>query len=116
MSKAIEDDESSTHADELAATDTATNPDPLTDLQYALEVGQYLLDQNQELEASVKAAKEGTDWLMNVMARMDPDVVAIAMAAVEEDGGDVRRRAQEVNEVKLKVRSLEVQVDELKEQ
>ncbi|ORY50402.1 hypothetical protein BCR33DRAFT_713218 [Rhizoclosmatium globosum] len=38
------------------------------------------------------------------------------MAAVEEDGGDVRRRAEEANEVKLKIRSLEVQVDELKEQ
>ncbi|KAJ3022607.1 UNVERIFIED_CONTAM: hypothetical protein HDU68_009028 [Siphonaria sp. JEL0065] len=55
-----------------------------TELECALQVGQYLLDQNQDLEMSLKASREETEWLLSVLAKLDPDLVSEAMAADDD--------------------------------
>ncbi|KAI8618891.1 hypothetical protein BC830DRAFT_1165839 [Chytriomyces sp. MP71] len=56
---------------------------------YALEVGQFLLDQNRSLEFAVAQAKEETDVLLSLLAQIDPDLVEQAMANMSGDGSSV---------------------------
>ncbi|KAJ3221261.1 hypothetical protein HDU81_010773 [Chytriomyces hyalinus] len=68
--------------------DASLNNDPTSDnaandLEYALQVGQLLLDQNRNLEADLRTAKEESEVLLSLLSRMDPDAVAEAMADIK---------------------------------
>ncbi|KAJ3066139.1 hypothetical protein HDU98_010543 [Podochytrium sp. JEL0797] len=97
---------------------------PLSELECALEVGQHLLDQNQSLEASLQASRDETEYLLCVMAKMDPDLVNAAMAEVQgienDQGGLVENAAEEEEEVEADLRAerqvFMAEIDALKDQ
>ncbi|KAI9328862.1 hypothetical protein BDR26DRAFT_40247 [Obelidium mucronatum] len=105
--------------------DIDDDDEPMSELQCALEVGQYLLDQNTDLEAALRASRGETEWLLSVLANIDPDLVTEAMAAVQEEGGEqgsmvdkvaVAQEASGVSKLKAELMIAASELDELREQ
>ncbi|KAJ3017658.1 UNVERIFIED_CONTAM: hypothetical protein HDU68_011531 [Siphonaria sp. JEL0065] len=99
-------------SDENQQNEPNQQEQPPTELEYAIQVGQYLLDQNQELEESLKASREEAEWLLSVLAKLDPDLVSEAMAA---DDHVVIRSKDESEVVAQLRRELGVAMSELGE-
>ncbi|KAJ3251822.1 hypothetical protein HDU77_005644 [Chytriomyces hyalinus] len=68
---------------DASLTNDPTSDNAANDLEYALQVGQLLLDQNRNLEADLRIAKEESEVLLSLLSRMDPDAVTEAMADIK---------------------------------